>query len=1034
LRSSNTCRSPGHGCVTWLLACLGAVSFLRTAYAIDPNRALSQYVRNEWTAENGFPGGAVSAIAQTTDGYLWIGGEKGLVRFDGVTFRLVQHSTQTPFAAAPVLGLVADNDGGLWVRVQGPTLLHYPQGELEAMKPDITDQESLVTAMCRATDGTLLLSSIQRGVMAWRNRSFSVIAPPTLMRASFVISLAQTPNGDVWLGTRDVGLFRVTHGQLVALSQGVPDRKVNCLLPGPGAGSGEELWIGSDAGVVRWDGHEVTTAGVPAALARAETLAMTRDRDANVWVAAGAVGLVRVSANGVASIDARERRSNGGDVTALFEDREGNLWIGTTRGIERLRDAAFTTYSLAEGMPSGGSGAILTDGDRVWFAPEVGGLYSLHDGRLQQLAVSGLGNDVIYSIAGGNGDLWIGGQHSGLTHLRTTASGAVAVKTYTQADGLAQDSVYAVSRSRDGAVWAGTLSAGASRFSEGRFVTVTASNGLASNTVNAILEAADSTMWFATSNGLSAYVNGAWKTYRTANGLPSDEINCLTEDGTRGLWAGTSAGLAYVGGGQVHVPPEAPAALRDEIVGIETDGRGTLWIATASRVLRVDRDKLLDGTLGESDVYEYGIADGLPGTESVKRYRSVAKDARGRIWLSMVRGLSVVDPMRAEPSAPAIAHVQAITADGIAIDLQRSVQIPSARQRITFDYVGLSLSVPERVRYRYRLDGFDRGWSAPAAAREAVYTNLHPGPYRFRVTASNSDGRWSDAAEASIPFDIDPAFWETRWFQGSSVLVCIAAAFALYRFRMQRMVRQLNVRFEERLAERTRIAQELHDTLLQGFVSASMQLHVAAERVPPESPAKPTIDRVLDLMSRVIEEGRNAVRGLRSSDLNVDDDLERLFRRVQQELAVTTTSDFRVIVEGRPRALHPIVRDEVHRIGREALMNAFRHANAKQIEVELEYAPHHLRMLVRDDGAGIDADVLQSGRQGHWGLSGMRERAERMGARLRLWSRKDAGTEVELSVPGHVAFVTPASRRSAKRFAWFALRHERGSRGAPRQP
>src|SRR5262249_21686489 len=268
------------------------------------------------------------------------GAEKGLVRFDGVTFRLAQHLTQTPLAA-PVLGLVADNNGGLWVRVTGPALLHYPQGELEAMKPDIADPERFVTAMCRATDGSLLLSSIQRGVMAWRDRSFSVIAPPTIMQASFVISMAQTPNGDVWLGTRDVGLFRMTHGRFVAVSQGVPDRKINCLLPGPGAGSGGELWIGSDSGVVRWDGHEVTTAGVPAALVRAQTLAMTRDRDGNVWVAAGAVGLVRVTANGVASIDARDRPSNGGDVTALFEDREGNLWIGTTRGIRRLRDAAF---------------------------------------------------------------------------------------------------------------------------------------------------------------------------------------------------------------------------------------------------------------------------------------------------------------------------------------------------------------------------------------------------------------------------------------------------------------------------------------------------------------------------------------------------------------------------------------------------------------------------------------------------------------------------------------------------------------------
>jgi signal transduction histidine kinase len=245
-------------------------------------------------------------------------------------------------------------------------------------------------------------------------------------------------------------------------------------------------------------------------------------------------------------------------------------------------------------------------------------------------------------------------------------------------------------------------------------------------------------------------------------------------------------------------------------------------------------------------------------------------------------------------------------------------------------------------------------------------------------------------------------------------------------WRIRQMTEKLNLRFEERLAERTRIAQELHDTLLQGFVSASMQLHVANDQVSNESAAKPTINRVLDLMGRVIEEGRNAVRGLRTPG-GGSDDLEQSFYRAEQELSISGSSEFRVIVEGRPRPLHPIVRDEVHRLGREALMNAFHHASARHIEVELEYAAHHLRMLVRDDGVGIDPDVLQSGRQGHWGLSGMRERAERMGARLRLWSRAGAGTEVELSVPGHVAFVAPSpSPGGRRRGRWFTLRRPRG--------
>jgi signal transduction histidine kinase len=261
-----------------------------------------------------------------------------------------------------------------------------------------------------------------------------------------------------------------------------------------------------------------------------------------------------------------------------------------------------------------------------------------------------------------------------------------------------------------------------------------------------------------------------------------------------------------------------------------------------------------------------------------------------------------------------------------------------------------------------------------------------------------------------------PPFWGTWWFRVGCVLVALGAMLAFYQIRMRQVARQLNLRFEERLAERTRIAQELHDTLLQGFVSASMQLHAAAERLPSDSPARAPLDRVLELMRAVIDEGRNAVRGLRSSHRGADD-LEHAFSGIQQELAVQGQAGFRVMVEGRPRPLHPLIRDEVYRIGREAVVNAFRHSGAKRIEVELEYAATSLRVLVRDDGRGIDPEVLRSGREGHWGLSGMRERAERIGARLKMWSRDEAGTEVEMSIPGHIAFpaATAGGQRSGRR-------------------
>jgi signal transduction histidine kinase len=260
-----------------------------------------------------------------------------------------------------------------------------------------------------------------------------------------------------------------------------------------------------------------------------------------------------------------------------------------------------------------------------------------------------------------------------------------------------------------------------------------------------------------------------------------------------------------------------------------------------------------------------------------------------------------------------------------------------------------------------------------------------------------------------------PPFWRTWWFRTSLVLVALFALFALYRWRMHQLQSQLTLRFEERLAERTRIAQDLHDTLLQGFVSASMQLHVANDHLADDSPAKPLVGRVMHLMAQVIDEGRDAVRGLRSTSGNADG-LETAFSRAEKEFGNEQVNDYRVIVEGTPRELHPIIRDEAYRIGREALANAFRHSHASKIEVELEYSTRHLRILVRDDGSGIDQEVLQTGKDGHWGLAGMRERAEGIGARLKVWSRINAGTEVELLIPSNVAFVSRAENGTRK---WF---------------
>ena len=441
------------------------------------------------------------------------------------------------------------------------------------------------------------------------------------------------------------------------------------------------------------------------------------------------------------------------------------------------------------------------------------------------------------------------------------------------------------------------------------------------------------------------------------------------------------------------------------------DKSGRFWIATSDRVLRVARDKLLSGAMTAADVSEYGKADGLESSEGVKRSRSVVSDSTGRIWFSLSSGLSVVDPSKiTDNSVPALPHIEAITADNNTANLGASVRIPPSPRRITFEFTGLSLAVPERIRFRYFLEGFDSSWSQPTKAREAVYTNLGPGSYRFRLVASNSEGRWN-GPETAIDLKVEPTVWQTWWLRSLLVVALGLGALMFYQLRLRQITRQLNVRFEERLAERTRIAHELHDTLLQGILSASMQLNVANDQLVSESPAKSLIGRVLELMGRVVEDGRNVVQGLR---VVKEQDLEQAFSRIPQELAVLSASDFRVIVAGRARPMRPVIRDEIYRIGREAVANAFRYAAAKNIEVELEYGLHEMRVLVRDDGRGIDPEVLRCGRDGHWGLSGMRERAEGIGAKLRVWSRTDHGTEIDLRVPGRVAFESRRSGEASK--------------------
>ena len=413
----------------------------------------------------------------------------------------------------------------------------------------------------------------------------------------------------------------------------------------------------------------------------------------------------------------------------------------------------------------------------------------------------------------------------------------------------------------------------------------------------------------------------------------------------------------------------------------------------------------------------WSVQDGfLPGAPT-----EMVQTTDGYLWIGTRSGLVRFDGVRFVPFTPPPVQIEQVRADRMSHPLQKSLRLPPNTRDLQIDYTGLSFTVPRKTSFRYQLEGHDTGWQDVGTRRQAFYTDLPPGNYVFRVAASNNDGVWNQTG-ASLAFSVAPTFYQTRMFAVLCVLAVLGVVWLLYVLRVRQIEGRIRMRAEERIVERERIARELHDTLLQGLLSASLQLSVANSEIQRDAPAKPLIERILQILRQAIDEGRDAVRGLRPQS----DGLERAFSQIPHDLGLDEKAPFRLLVEGAPDALRPVVQDEVYRIGREALANAFRHAQASSVETVLEYTSDRFRMVVRDNGRGMDPDVLQSGRPGHWGLSGMRERSNRIGARLKVLSAPGAGTEVDLVVSGRAAFEAKARRRWADWLGRLYLRSETG--------
>jgi signal transduction histidine kinase/ligand-binding sensor domain-containing protein len=981
-----------------------------------------------WDTAAGFPGGYVYAITQTGDGYLWIGTSKGLLRYDGLRFANIEgvSGAETKF---PVLGLVTDSGDQLWATDDRTHLFQQTAGMLKGPLPDNGRHPYRVAPLEKTRDGWLLFASELQGLIEYEHGK-----PRLLLEASLVPSrptaVAQTADGTFWIGTRDTGLFRLTvegTSRQVQRVAGLMNVKVNCLLPM----ADSTLLIGTEKGLVSLHKGNLIREMLPE-IGNTEILACTKGQKGDVWIGAGSqVFKARakdIDADGrISSLDHLAVR---GTVTALFEDRDGNLWIGEPEKIERHHASTFTTYFSSAGLPCHNCGAIYVDQqEHVWFAPWDGGLFRLSQGTIQPIEVAGLKDDGIYSIAGGDDEVWIARKHGGLTRLRLEGD-ALQSSTYTRQDGLAQDAVYSVYREPDGTVWAGTLDAGISRFRGGLWHSFTTKDGLPSNTISAITGDNAGSVFAGTPDGLAELKNDHWIAYTSHDGLPPGPVQSLFLDHSDTLWIGTSKGISYLRAGAIHVPLGVPEALYGEILGI-VESNGSLWITTRDRVLRVKSAALLNLAFGEGDYREFGVTEGLPSRAGVERNRSVVLDHRGRIWFSLEEGISVLQPTAFErPPFPVTVRLDGLIVDGRPIESGNQVRIPPGRRRVTFRYAGVNVSSPEAVRYRYRLDAVDTAWSEPTALREIDYTNVPPGQFRFQVIASNPDGVWSDQ-ETAMTLEVEPAYFQTRWFQVATAVSLVLLAFALYRFRLQQLHRQFNVGLEARVNERTRIARELHDTLLQTLHGLMFQFQAVRNlmtRRPDE--AVRSLDDAITETEKALVESRDAIQGLRSDQI-AKGNLAELLKATSLELATSGIAKqeppvFDLIEEGESQTLSPIAKNEIYRIAIEILRNAFWHAQAHRIEAEIRFDDHMLRVRIRDDGTGIDPKVLKDGgRAGHWGLRGVRERAQRIGAQLDFWSEAGAGTEVQLAVPAAVAYETPRDGVGSRLFRKVKNRGQR---------
>ncbi len=967
----------------WALFCIAAIS--------AQSQTAANLGHQSWSTENGLPQNSVHQIFQSQDGYIWIATEGGAVRFDGLNFKVFNQETDpTVFTSNDICCFAQNAPDSLWIGTAGGLLQYGPQGLRRYTTADGLPS-STIEALA-VTDVASLLVLTHEG-LSRLDLLTSRFSPATLPHPS---TLTQGTDGNVWI-TSPSGLFRDQRGHFipVPVNPALPAEPIESLTVLPD----HTLWLRTRTTLIQQrDGRQrLWTIGRELPGTRIESFLL--DSSNILWIGTNK-GLVTVDPINPQSLPQPIPALGTNSILSLFEDHEGNLWAGTeSAGLHILRHQNF--HSLPDLADQVVNTIVQTTDGALYAGTNGDGLYRYQFGKLTHISThQGLASDIILSLTPGpDGTLWIG-TPDGLNHLIGSR-----IQTYTSADGLPDDLIRSLLLDADGGLWIGTRR-GLAHWQNGHFKVLTTANGLRSDLIGALLQSPNRDLWIATLDGLSRLHNGAITTYTTADGLSGNVITALLEDDGGTLWIGTKGnGLSQrtpKGFTSLHRPD-----LPQDINSILDDHAGYLWLGSNRGITRVASSELkVCGSSPQCALHlnTYGTADGMPTEEtSANGHPAAWQTIDGLLWFATRKGVAFVDPARLRQNKlPPSVILERVLIDDTPLDLTTSRHIIGpGHNHYAFEFVGLSYSAPSLVRYRYILEGFDKQWSQPSPRRVATYTNLPPGRYRFHVQAVNNDGVWNEAG-ATIRFYVRPPFYRTLWFVLSALAIIAAFVFLLYRLR----VRRLRSQFDAVLAERNRMAREIHDTLAQSFVGVSVQLEIVSQLLTHSQlpAANQQLDRTRDYVREGIAEARRSIWDIRA--ITAQNTLPtRLTHLVEQSR--TENLPMQLNIGGTYRPLSSTVEDEVLRITQESLTNAQRHSNAKKITIDLRYHSNRLTLTIADDGRGFDPSDRTLPAQGHFGLQGMRERAAHIHATLTIESAPQAGTTIKLDVPIPAAKGTP---------------------------